>query len=112
MDIQKDTRAENLLDTEAEKLSDTEAEKLLDTEAVILLDDLMAIHLDIGEVIPLENVMDITEDTRPEDRSRDGSEDGSEDGSPGNRRWIYELRYGNRLYKSPSSEVTYRKRCR
>ena len=78
MDIQKDTRAENLLDT----------------EAVILLDDLMAIHLDIGEVISLENVMDIPEDTRPEDRSRDGSEDGSEDGSSGNRRWIYELIYG------------------
>ena len=96
MDIQKDTRTENLLDT----------------EAVILLDDLEDIHLDIAEVILLENVMDIPEDTRPEDRSRDGSEDGSEDGSPGNRRWIYELRYGHHLYKSPSSEVTYIKRCR
>ena len=51
MDIQKDTRAENLLDT----------------EAVILLDDLKDIHLDIAEDIPLENVMDIQEDTRPED---------------------------------------------
>ena len=51
MDIQKDTRTENLLDT----------------EAVILLDDLEDIHLDIAEVILLENVMDILEDTRLED---------------------------------------------